>query len=90
MNYLIIYFIFINVSAFSVYGIDKYLAVKDKRRLSEYSLLLLSFLGGSMGAFVAMLLFRHKIKKISYMMKYIVIVILQIVAIWYIYQNNIN
>jgi len=88
LNYLIIYFIFINIVAFSIYGIDKYLALKDKRRVSEYSLLLLSFVGGSIGAFVSMILFRHKIKKVSFMIKYIVIVIFQCIIGCYLYKGG--
>ena len=50
----------INVLAWLIFGLDKRLAVKHKRRVPEATLLTLAFLGGSVGAMFAMVLFRHK------------------------------
>jgi len=46
-----------------LYGIDKYHAIKDKRRISEKTLQLWALLGGWPGALIAQQLFRHKTKK---------------------------
>lgn len=59
------YFIFIallclNLVAFVVYGIDKRLAQKSQRRISEATLLGIAFMGGALGAWIAMYTFRHK------------------------------
>ena len=43
-----------------VYGLDKALARRGKRRISEVTLLSLAFLGGSLGAMAGMVLFHHK------------------------------
>ena len=53
----------LNVVTFVVYGIDKYRAVKEKSRVPIVTLLLLAAFGGSIGAWIAMYLFRHKTQK---------------------------
>ena len=50
----------INVVAFSLFGIDKHRAKRSAWRIPEKTLLLSAFLGGSAGALLGMLLFRHK------------------------------
>lgn len=50
----------INVLTFILYGIDKYKAVHHKWRISESTLLLFAAAGGALGAYMAMVLFRHK------------------------------
>ena len=46
--------------AFSLYGVDKRRAQNDAWRIKESHLLGVSFLGGSVGALLAMKAFRHK------------------------------
>ena len=46
-----------------VYGADKAKAQNRSRRLPEFVLLLLGFLGGAAGALTGMLLFRHKTRR---------------------------
>jgi uncharacterized membrane protein YsdA (DUF1294 family) len=50
----------INLLTFIVYGLDKYKAKHKKWRTPEATLLILSALGGSPAALLAMYLFRHK------------------------------
>ena len=60
---LIIYGIYIGVLSlitFIVYGIDKIKAKYGVYRISEKTLLTLSMLGGAVGGYIAMNLFRHK------------------------------
>ena len=66
MKYLIFYIIIINFISLLIYGIDKWLAKKNKYRVSERILFILSFFGGALGALLGMLLFRHKTKKIYF------------------------
>ncbi len=63
MNYFIILAIILNILAFVAFGIDKYLAIFDKRRIREKILLLLAICGGSIGAIAAQKIFRHKTQK---------------------------
>ena len=56
-------FITVNLLTFALFGIDKYKAIHQKWRISEFTLLMLSFFGGALGAGAGMILFRHKIRK---------------------------
>ena len=60
LRLIIIYGIVINLIAFAMYGIDKLRARRGGRRTPERILLIMSAIGGSMGAIVAMQLLRHK------------------------------
>lgn len=58
-----VYLLGMNLLSFLLYGWDKHLAMRKKRRIPERSLLFLALLGGGPGALLAMLLFRHKTQK---------------------------
>lgn len=61
INHIVIYYLFIiNAVAFIVYGIDKLKARKDRWRISESTLLLLAFIGGSIGSWLGMKVWHHK------------------------------
>lgn len=85
MEFLFVYFILINIIAFVVYGYDKWMAQKGKRRISEKTLLGLAGVGGSLGAFCGMLFFRHKIRKIKFYLGIPIIFLIHIGMIIYIY-----
>ena len=83
MTTILIYLLIINVVTFIVYGIDKYKAKHAKWRIPEATLLLLAAIGGSIGAWCGMKVWRHKTmhKKFKYGVP--VIFILQVVlALW--------
>ena len=58
-----VYLLGMNLLSFLLYGWDKHLAMRKKRRIPERSLLFLALIGGGPGALLAMLLFRHKTQK---------------------------
>ncbi len=60
LRIVIFYLLAANLLTFVTYGIDKYKARHKKWRIPEAMLLLLAALGGSIGALLAMRLFRHK------------------------------
>ena len=60
MKYLFIYLCIINALGFLIMLIDKHNAIHDLRRIPEKSLLLVALIGGSLGSFLGMRLFRHK------------------------------
>lgn len=64
---MIYYYIIINIIAFLIYGIDKRKAIKKKWRISEKTLLGISFLGGSMGSILAMFIFKDKTKHYQFL-----------------------
>jgi uncharacterized membrane protein YsdA (DUF1294 family) len=78
MTYLYAYLFFINVLTFVVFGWDKNLAIKNKGRISEKTLLWLGIIGGALGAFLAMKFFRHKTKKKSFLIRFGMVVVLQV------------
>ena len=60
---LIGYLLLVNLWAFALMGIDKYRAKKKgARRIRERTLFLSALLGGGLGAFLGMWMFRHKTK----------------------------
>jgi uncharacterized membrane protein YsdA (DUF1294 family) len=61
------YLLLINLLTFIVFGLDKAKAATRTWRIPEKTLLLLSFIGGFPGAWLAMSLFRHKIKDFSFL-----------------------
>ena len=69
---------------------DKHLAKTQKQRISEKTLLSFVFLGGSIGSGLSMLTFRHKTSKKSYLLKFWLIIVLQLLAIAWFYFNSRN
>ena len=65
---MLYYFVCVNVLTFFVYGIDKWQARQGKWRISEATLLLFAVIGGSIGAWLGMRVWRHKTmhKKFKY------------------------
>ncbi len=80
----IIYIALISIITFVVFGIDKLKAAKDKWRIPEKVLFLLSAIGGSVGALLGMYTFRHKTKKPAFKFGIPAILIVQIVLLYFI------
>lgn len=59
---VLIIYIIINIIALGIFGIDKHRAMKDEFRIPERRLLTAAFFG-PLGAYAAMRIFRHKIRK---------------------------
>lgn len=74
--------IFINAVCFAIFGLDKRKAVKHQQRISEKTLLILTFFGGTIGAVLGMLVFRHKISKKSFLLKWGLVVLIQIAFVY--------
>ena len=83
MRAILIYLLLINGLAFLTNGIDKRLAIAQKSRVSEKTLLLLAFLGGSIGGGMAMLVFRHKTAKLKYLLSFFGIVVVQGIGLYF-------
>ncbi len=87
MEYIIYYLIFINLLAFAAVLIDKSNARKHRYRISEKTLFILALIGGSIGAYGSMLIFRHKTKKWYFMQGIPLIIIIQIIVTFYLIKN---
>ena len=80
MMALLAYLALVNVIALVVFLIDKRQARRGLHRLSERSLLVLCFLGGSLGAFVGMQIMQHKTHKRWFQMQFQSILVLQVMG----------
>lgn len=76
-------FLALNIIAFALIGYDKKLAQNNKRRISEKTLLTFVGIGGTIGSGLGMLIFRHKTAKRSYLLKFWLIVVVQILKFWF-------
>lgn len=76
-----VYLLVVNIAAFAVYGWDKMCAKRGMWRVPEKILLLLAFLGGSVGAMVGMAIFRHKTLHLKFRYGVPLILILQLIGL---------
>jgi uncharacterized membrane protein YsdA (DUF1294 family) len=85
MDVLFYFFLILNGMAFMLTAYDKYLAKANKLRIPERTLLSFSFFGGTIGSGLAMLVFRHKTSKKSYLWKFWGILFLQVLMafLWF-------
>lgn len=79
------YLAIINVLVLVVYGGDKLFAKLDSWRVPEKVLLLLALLGGSIGALLAMQIFRHKTRHLKFRYGVPMILLLQVAALVYLH-----
>jgi uncharacterized membrane protein YsdA (DUF1294 family) len=73
-----IYLIAVSVITFVFYGYDKFQARQNGTRIPELVLHLLALAGGTIGAFLGQILFRHKTKKWQFRIVFFLIVLVQI------------
>ena len=85
---VLVYLVLVNVVAFAVYGADKRRAKKAKRRVPEKTLFLLAIIGGGVGAFAGMRIFRHKTRHWYFVWGIPAIMVIQIaLAVWLMAQK---
>lgn len=63
---IFLYLIVINICGFLIMFIDKSRAVHKEWRIPEKTLMFVSLIGGSIGMFAGMHIFRHKTKHIKF------------------------
>lgn len=81
------YFLNINIFAFIIFMVDKVLSLKSEKRVPEFGLHYFSFIGGILGAFLAMIIFKHKIKDYKFLYIQISILAFWVIFIWVISSN---
>lgn len=79
----LMYLCVINVLALLVYALDKYRAKKNLSRVSEFNLLALANVGGSVGAWAAMYIFRHKTKHLKFALGLPIVFVAQVALFVY-------
>ncbi len=83
--FLLIYVLIINIVSFAIYGIDKRKAVEGKWRIPEATLLFTGFIGGAVGSFIGMKVFRHKTQKLKFRILVPVFILLNIAVIVFVF-----
>ena len=84
---ILTYLLCLNLLTFLVFGIDKWKAMKGRWRISEFTLLLLAVIGGSIGALLGMRVWHHKTKHLKF--KYgVPLILLAQLALLYFFQYN--
>lgn len=86
MAVLFFYLAVINVLAFLMYGADKFKAAHGQYRISEAALIGVAFIGGSLGAWLGMRLFRHKTRKPKFMLVPVFLVIQTVLLLFLVYK----
>ncbi|CAD0219001.1 DUF1294 domain-containing protein [Chryseobacterium sp. D764] len=75
-------FLFIaNLITFGVFGFDKWQAKKQQWRISENMLLGISLIG-VVGAASGMIIFNHKVSKKSFLVKFFIVVLIDLVLFY--------
>ena len=84
MKNFIIYIICINLIGFFIMWLDKHKARKGSWRIPEKTLFIITAIGGGIGTTTGMFVFRHKTKKLNFLIGFPFITILEIIlAIYY-------
>lgn len=78
-SFILIYLGIMNVAEFLIMGIDKLKAKRRGFRVPEAILFLLAIAGGSIGAILAMWIFRHKTRHHTFTIGMPVILVLQLI-----------
>lgn len=84
MRYIAAAYGLICLAVFFLYGIDKYRAIRGDWRISERRLLIYAVFGAP-GALAGMLVFRHKIRKLKFILLVPLILIAElilVIAVW--------
>ena len=71
----------INLAAFALFGIDKAKARTGAWRVAESTLLMLVFLGGTLGAYAGRAVFRHKTRKAPFNSNLFAVAVLQVAGL---------
>jgi len=83
VHYLMIVYAMINVISFSLYGIDKRRAKRNRWRIRESVLLGVTWLMGGVGAWAGMRVFRHKTKHTAFVISAPLAAALQMILMGY-------
>lgn len=86
MKYAAIWLLFINLTGIGAMGLDKRKAILHRRRIPERTLFLIALLGGSLGTWIGMYLFRHKTRHLRFVLGIPLILLIQAaVLLWVLY-----
>ena len=81
--------VIINGIALTIFGIDKWTSKKSSWRIPESRLLFIAFLG-PFGAYTGMLLFRHKTRKIKFLLVPVFLFIQVLFTVYFLVPYVVN
>ncbi len=76
MKYILLIYLILSVVTFIAYGLDKRAAMRGRWRTPEATLQILALLGGFIGGFLGQRVFRHKTRKLGFLIVFWAIVAL--------------
>ncbi|WP_438449206.1 DUF1294 domain-containing protein [Gorillibacterium sp. sgz5001074] len=88
--YLLVYALAINAAGIMMMRSDKARAKKGRYRVPERRLFVTAILGGSIGIFTGMQLYRHKTKHASFYIGIPAILIAQLILLGYLWGMKVN
>lgn len=83
MTYIVIWISAFSVLSFLLFAVDKFRAKARRRRIPEATLMLSALLGGSLGAMLAMQIFRHKTQKMLFILGLPLCLLINAAAVWF-------
>ena len=86
---LIVYLLIINIVTLILFAVDKIAAIEHRSRIRIVTLLGLAFIGGSVGALVAMYVFHHKTKQDYFSVGVPLIILMQMVVLFFLMNGKI-
>jgi uncharacterized membrane protein YsdA (DUF1294 family) len=81
MKIFLLAFLVMNLWGFFIMGEDKKRAKKHQYRIQEKTLWLVAVFGGAIGSFLAMQLFRHKTKHLSFKIGFPILAIVDLILL---------
>ena len=84
---LVIYFFIINLFAIFLMKYDKVKAINNQYRVNEKTLFLIALILGGIGIYLGMYLFRHNTKHVKFTVGIPLIIILNILTIYYLISH---
>ena len=86
---IVFYLVFINIITFFLYGVDKWKAQRVRWRIPESVLLGMAAIGGSVGAWLGMQVWRHKTQHAKFRYGVPIILIAQVaLLVWILYRTR--
>ena len=86
---IIVYLLAINIVTLIAFAVDKIAAIEHRSRIRIVTLIALAFIGGSIGALIAMYVFHHKTKQDYFSVGVPLIMLMQAVVIFFLMNGKI-
>ncbi|WP_197046751.1 DUF1294 domain-containing protein [Oceanobacillus salinisoli] len=83
MNAIISYILGVNIIGLFMMRIDKQKAIRQQFRIPERTFWIIALLGGAIGTYLGMKVFRHKTKHPSFVIGLPIVIILNLIFFYY-------